>query len=46
MTSTAFVQITWSELNRLGNRQLRETLARRLSQGALPLWDLTKEETA
>ena len=45
MTSTAFVQITWSELNRLGNRRLRETLAR-LSQDALPLWDLTKEETA
>ena len=30
MTSTAYIQITWGELNRLGNRQLRETLARRL----------------
>ena len=45
MTADAYIQIAWSELNRLGNRQLRETLAR-LSQDALPLWDLAKEETA
>ena len=46
MTADAYIQITWGELNRLGNRQLRETLARRPSQGVLPLWDLAKEETA
>ena len=46
MTADAYIQITWGELNRLGNRQLRETLARRHSQGVLPLWDLTNEETA